>query len=76
MTIEYYTIGKDQSIDSVLKQLDKRYHLSNLYPFSRPFKLMGNAKILELRMAGKLLKIDGPGFVVDSVYNKLIQGQK
>jgi hypothetical protein len=71
--MKYYTIGLNDSAQSMLKLLDRKYRLSNIFPISEPAKLMGNAKVLEIRVSdlNTNIKVDGPGFIIDEIYNKL-----
>jgi hypothetical protein len=77
-TIEYYTVGQNDSAASILRRLDKRYNLSNIYPISQPVSFMGNAKVLEIRIVNSNanIKVDGPGFIIDSIYNKLRERER
>lgn len=72
--IEYFTVKPGESADLILKRLDSRYGLANLFPYSRPIKLMGNAKVLEIKVVNRdlTLKVDGPGFIADAIYNRII----
>ena len=59
--MRYYTISSVDNAESILKQLDKDYGLSNIYPYNRPQSLGGNAKVLTIRIpkTGDYVKVDG-----------------
>ena len=68
--VKYYTISPIQSHDDVIKYLSECFGLRNLNPLEGPQALMGSQKILPLKIFGTsfVLKIEGPGFIVDKVY--------
>jgi len=76
--IEYFTVQRSDSVESILKRLDKEYRLSNMYPAAKPIQLMGNAKVLELRVSNRKIniKVDGPGFIIEAIYNRLLMGER
>lgn len=79
MKIKYYTVHFQNDLKYVLKQLDGEFGLENLYPVERPTSLMGSAKILVLqdfRRGDVRIKIDGPGFLVFDIFNKLMDNYK
>ena len=77
--VEYYTVHFRPDVEVVLKKLEAKYGLGNLYPMERPESLMGNAKILVLQdfeRPSLRIKIDGPGFLIFEIYNKLMENYR
>lgn len=77
--VDYYTIHIRSDAELVLKKLQSKYGLENLRPIQRPDNLMGNAKILVLhdfRRSDIRIKIDGPGFLIYEIYNKLMENYR
>lgn len=72
--MKYYTVGPGDTAESVLKRLDRDYGLSSVYVFARPEALAGNAKVLTIRIPKikDYVKVDGPGFIVYEIYNKIL----
>lgn len=72
--MKYYTVGPNDTAESVLKRLNKDYGLYNVYVFSKPQSLGGNAKVLTIRIPKRddYVKVDGPGFIVYEIYNRLL----
>jgi len=72
--VKYYTVNPGDTAESILKKIDKDYGLSNVYVFTRPQDLAGNAKVLTIRIPKRddYVKVDGPGFIVYEVYNMLL----
>lgn len=76
--MRYYTIDSRDNSDSILKQLDEDYGLSNMYALGKPQSLGGKAKVLTIRIPKKddHVKIDGPGFIVEEIFNKLLSRER
>lgn len=74
---EYLSIGIDEDADSIFDKLKKKYGANNMYPQSKPATLLGYAKILQIRVVNKnlTLRIDGPGFLIDEIYRKIISNR-
>jgi hypothetical protein len=72
--LDYYTVTPQDTEESILKLLDRKYGLRNLFPIAEPLKLGGNAKILVLRTSKgfQTVKIDGPGFIIYKIYNTIV----
>lgn len=74
--MKYVTIGKDEDLYmsrmKIKMALDRP--LNRLIPIGEPQSFMGNNKVLSVRLANKpgiFAKIDGPGFIIDSLYEEL-----
>lgn len=74
---EYLSIGANEDADFIFEKLKNKYGTNSMYPQSQPATLLGYAKILEVGVIGKnlTLRIDGPGFLVDEIYRKIISNR-
>lgn len=74
---EFLSIGADEDADFIFEKLKKKYGASNMRPQSQPVTVLSYAKILEVRVVNKnlILRIDGPGFLVDEIYRKIISNR-
>lgn len=72
--MKYYTVKPGDSADTVLRQLNRDYGISNLYVLTEPQSLGGNAKVLTIRVPNRndYVKVDGPGFIVYEIYNRIL----
>lgn len=74
--MKYITIARNEDYPraktKVKIELDKPMH--NYYASSAPQQYMGNKKVLALRekhkFEGIVYKIEGPGFIIDKLYQE------
>jgi hypothetical protein len=73
--VKYYTLQQSDTLESVLQKLDSDYGLNNLYVISSPISLMGSHKVITVKSLNRSeeIKIDGPGFIVFRIYDRLLQ---
>ena len=72
--MKYYTVQRGDTAESILRRLNWDYGLQNLYVLVKPQSLGGNQKVLSIRVPkrNETVKVDGPGFIVFEIYNKLL----
>lgn len=65
----YITIETGENIQKVLINIKNKAGHLKFTAWNKPVELTGNFKILELRdRSDRLVKIDGPGFIIDQLY--------
>jgi len=73
--IKYITIESNESFDQALVKIRKNIRESAFFINESPHKLAGNHKILKLLSKDNFedfVKIDGPGFIIDKLYDYFI----
>jgi hypothetical protein len=70
----YLTVKPTDTAETVIRMLNSKYGLDNLYPMMAPVKLIGSAKVLTMRSLkrNEIIKLDGPGMIINRVYEKII----
>jgi hypothetical protein len=73
--LKYITAKFGEKKEDVLNKLKRELGSGfySLYSLEKPSSLMGNSKILSLRYRGSneiRVKIDGPGFLMDDLFNE------
>jgi hypothetical protein len=70
--IQVISIGFDEDFDFAVAKVNRYARPLQLYAIEPPQSLMGNHKVLRLHVRGgkssTLYKVDGPGFIVDKLY--------
>ena len=66
----YITLTNETKEQAIIKIKRELGHL-NFEVWNKPISLTGNAKILELheKRRDRLVKVDGPGFLIQELYN-------
>lgn len=68
--LKYITVLSNEDKDSALSKIKREIGHLNLSAWNKPIKLAGNFKILELQeKGGRVVKIDGPGFIIDQLFD-------
>jgi len=73
--IKYITIEFDESFEQALIKIKKNIRETAFFINELPYKLGGNHKVLRLLSKDNLdnfIKIDGPGFIIDEIYDYFI----
>jgi hypothetical protein len=73
--VKYYTITPEVNYESALQYLGDCFGLNNLVPMGTTQQMMGTQKVLSCKISGSInvLKIEGPGFVVERIYERLVK---
>ncbi len=73
--VKYYTITPEQNYETALQFLGDAFGHNNLIPMGATQQMMGSQKILSCKISGSVdvLKIEGPGFVVERIYERLMK---
>lgn len=73
--IKYITIESNESFEQALIKIKKEIRETAFFINESPYKLGGNYKVLKLLSKDNLedfVKIDGPGFIIDKLYDYFI----
>lgn len=75
--VSYYTIQPDEGEVEILSRIQRDFWGASFVPVMAPIKLMGNAKVLTLKIRGTnfIIKVDGPGFIIKRLYDNLLFGK-
>lgn len=68
----YLSIQSGEDLDAAVSKIKREMRHLNFIVMQKPHKLGGNFKVLQLISrydATNFLKIDGPGFIIDELYN-------
>ena len=72
MLEHYISIEKDDDLEKVISKIKRITMTLNYRPIDRGVKLTGNYKVLTLARTysqGQYIKVDGPSFLIDEVFN-------
>lgn len=73
MKLIYVSVLPQDDFETALLRVKMASDYMSARPRGLPYKLMGNSKILELVSSNLaiLIKVDGPGFIIDELYKEL-----
>ncbi len=76
--IDYYTVQPYEGVQAFLDRLRIDFRFTRMRITEPPVKLMGNSKILTMEAVGTgiTVRVDGPGMVIDRLYNKILFGNE
>lgn len=65
----YITVENGEDKEQIISKIRRVVGHTNLSVWTKPIKLAGNFKILELHeRGGRVIKIDGPGFIIEKLF--------
>ena len=75
--MKYITVRQGELKKDVISKMRRELgsYFPALYSIDQPLQLMGNSKVLSLRVRGVnniYLKVDGPGFIIDELFNHFL----
>ena len=70
--LQTLSIEAGEDLQGALSKIARQYRHLNFFVLEPPQSLMGNFKVLKMTVRGSqgdsILKVDGPGFLVDRLY--------
>ena len=70
--LKYITIEPQDSFDEAVSKINRQINKNQFVSREAPATLTGNQKILKLvakKDSTAFIKIDGPGFIIDELFN-------
>lgn len=74
--LKYLTIESKESFEEALSKIRREIRENSFYVTESPYGLTGNHKVLKLVSKDNfedIVKIDGPGFIIDQLFNYFIK---